>query len=251
MTDNRNVQDKYKEWMEDLVRDDLRKNSFPFAVLMEHLQGDFNIGGVVRSANAFGAMCVYYCGKKKWDRRGAVGTHNYTDVQYIDDIQASAKNLLHHFTFVALEQCEDSQPMDNFEWPDRPLIVIGEEGSGLTEEMLDLCTYKVEIPQYGSVRSLNAASAASIAMYDFVAGLIFCGICEKIISVKDPFYGVCDDRPEIPEGMGRCRACTHKIRKEALDAFVNYAEEERADRKAERKKNIADCDWQKKVQKWD
>lgn len=168
MTDTRNVINKYKEWMKDLIRYDVRKNAFPFAVLMAHLQGDFNIGGVVRSANAFGAMGVYYCGKKKWDRRGAVGTHNYTDVQYIDDIHASARDLLHDFTFVALEQCEDSIPIVDFEWPKQPLIVIGEEGSGLTEEMLSLCKYKVEIPQHGSVRSLNAASAASIAMYDFV-----------------------------------------------------------------------------------
>ncbi len=194
MTDKRNVVDKYKEWMKDLIRDDVQKNTFPFAVLMEHLQGDFNIGGVVRSANAFGAMGVYYCGKKQWDRRGAVGTHNYTDVQYVSDIQASSKSLLRHFTFVALEQCEDSIPMGKFEWPKRPLIIVGEEGSGLTEEMLALCKYKVEIPQHGSVRSLNAASAASIAMYDFV------------------------------------------LKHKKVEPSVG---------------NFADCDWQKKVQRWD
>jgi len=249
MSDNRNVTDKYKEWMDDLIKSDVQQNTFPFAILMEHLQGDFNIGGIVRSANAFGAMGVYYCGKKKWDRRGAVGTHNYTDVQYITSIQSSAKNLLNHFTFVALEQCEDSEPMDNFEWPDRPLIIVGEEGGGLSQEVLDLCTYKVEIPQHGSVRSLNAASAASIAMYDYICGLIYCGVCENIISVKDPFYGVCDDRPEIPEGMGRCRKCTHRIRKEALDAFSRGKIEELP--AAHRKKTIADCSWQKKVQRWD
>lgn len=169
MTDFRNVNDRYKGWMDDLIKEDVQKNTFPFAVLMHHLQGDFNIGGVIRSANAFGAQSVYYAGKRKWDRRGAVGVHNYTNVIYIENLFDSLPDLSKDFNLVALEQCAESYPIQDFQWPDRPLIIIGEEGNGLSDDLLSKCKYKIEIPQYGSVRSLNAASAASIAMHDFVS----------------------------------------------------------------------------------
>jgi tRNA G18 (ribose-2'-O)-methylase SpoU len=58
--------------------------------------------------------------------------------------------------------------MDNFEWPDNALIVIGEEGVGITPETLNICQKFVYIPQYGSVRSLNAGVASGIAINDYV-----------------------------------------------------------------------------------
>lgn len=87
-TDNRNILDKYKndrftKWSTELIKKDLQSKSFPYAVLMENFAGDFNIGTVIRSANAFNARAVYYLGRKHYDRRGTVGTHNYTDVIHL------------------------------------------------------------------------------------------------------------------------------------------------------------------------
>lgn len=170
MADNRNIQDRYKGWHEDLIREDLKSASFPFAVLMEHLQGDFNIGTIVRTANAMGAEKMFYTGKKKWDKRGAVGTHNYTMVEYLNDywhVQRACED--GRYTLVGLEICEErGESLYDFEWPARPMIVVGEEGGGLSYEMWEGCQHIVEIPQYGSVRSMNAATAAGIAMYDYV-----------------------------------------------------------------------------------
>ena len=73
------------------------------------------------------------------------------------------------YTFVALENTvAGAQSLYDFEWADNPLIIVGEEGVGITNDMLELCDKFVYIPQYGSVRSLNAAVASSIAMNDFV-----------------------------------------------------------------------------------
>lgn len=41
MTDNRNVDDKYKGWLADLIREDVQKHTFPYAVMMENWMGDF------------------------------------------------------------------------------------------------------------------------------------------------------------------------------------------------------------------
>jgi tRNA G18 (ribose-2'-O)-methylase SpoU len=171
--DNRNVNDFYKDhrltkWTTELIKKDLKQKAFPFAVMMENLQGDFNLGSVIRSANAFNANEVYYLGRKRYDKRGTVGTYHYTDVKHLKDYE-ELKQLKEKYVFVALENTVDSAvPMAEFKWPSNALIICGEEGLGITKETLALCDSFVFIPQYGSVRSLNAAVASSIAMNHYV-----------------------------------------------------------------------------------
>jgi tRNA G18 (ribose-2'-O)-methylase SpoU len=110
---------------------------------------------------------MFYLGKKDWDRRGSVGTHHYTSVNRLKT-REDLLRLKDTYTLVALENSvPGAVKMDSFEWPENPLIIIGEEGIGITPETLEICDHFVFIPQYGSVRSLNAAVAGSIAMYDF------------------------------------------------------------------------------------
>jgi len=172
-TDNRNVLDKYKndrlvKWTTELIKQDLQSKAFPYAVLMENFQGDFNLSSVIRSANAFNGREVFFLGNKDWDRRGTVGTHHYTSVKRLKTREDLVK-LKETYTLVALENTVPSSvDLANFEWPSNPLIVLGEEGVGITPETLSICDAFVYISQFGSVRSLNAAVAGSIAMNDFV-----------------------------------------------------------------------------------
>ena len=71
-----NVEDRFKSMSTDQIKETLRSTSHNFAVMMEHWQGDFNIGTMIRNSNAFNSEKVFYYGKKKYDRRGAVGTHH-------------------------------------------------------------------------------------------------------------------------------------------------------------------------------
>ena len=59
-TDKRNVQDKYKGWLTELIREDVQRKKYPFSVLMQQLEHDFNIGSVIRNADIFGAKEVFY-----------------------------------------------------------------------------------------------------------------------------------------------------------------------------------------------
>jgi len=171
---NKNVVDKYKhdrltKWTTELIKNDLKENSFPFAVMMENFQGDFNLSSVLRSCNALGGREMFYLGKKQYDRRGAVGTHHYTDIINVKSREEFLK-LKERYTFVALENSvAQAEAIYEFVWPENPLIILGEEGVGITSETLSMCDKCVFIPQFGSVRSMNAAVAGSIAMNDFVS----------------------------------------------------------------------------------
>lgn len=165
--DSRNISDKYKGWMQDLIRKDLSTRALPYSVLMEAWNGDFNIGTLVRNANAFAVKEVLYIGKRKWDRRGAVGTYHYTDVIHLDSFDALSSKKT-SYSFIGIDNVPGAISLADMNWPENTLMLFGEEGTGLTKEALNLCERIVQIPMYGSVRSLNCGTASGIVMNDYV-----------------------------------------------------------------------------------
>lgn len=164
----RNVADHLKEKSEEEIKQILRETANPFAVCFEHWIGDFNMSTGVRNANGFNAREIYYIGERKWDRRGAVGVHNYTEIQWIPTID-DLTSLRDKYTFVGIDNVPGSVPMADYEWPENTMMVFGEEGPGLTPAMQAWCKDIVHIKMFGSVRSFNCGSASAIAMYDFVS----------------------------------------------------------------------------------
>jgi tRNA G18 (ribose-2'-O)-methylase SpoU len=171
-SDLRNVSDRFKGWELDLIRDDIRRTQQGFSVCCFQILGDFNFSSIIRSANAFGANKVYYIGRRRWDKRGAVGTHHYMDIEWCKDYDDFLNIAAGDHGLVAVEnnveyKCQDLRTYD-WSWSN-PVMIFGEEGQGLPNEVLSQVDHIVTIPQFGSVRSLNAASAATVVMYDFIS----------------------------------------------------------------------------------
>lgn len=160
-----NVQSKYAEWSVDLIKEDVQRNTLPYACLMSHVEGDFNMSTAVRNANAFGCKELFYFGGKRWDKRGSVGTHHYSLVTHLKDMDA-IKALKSQYRFVAIECNIERNCVSLFNYKVQPntLFIFGEESKGLSDEMLDLCDDYVFIPMVGSVRSLNVGTASGILM---------------------------------------------------------------------------------------
>jgi tRNA G18 (ribose-2'-O)-methylase SpoU len=164
----RNVSDRFKNKSEEEIKDELAATAHPFAVCFEHWIGDFNMGSGIRNANAFNAKEVFYIGDHKWDRRSAVGVYNYTEVQWISTVE-DFKKLAERYTIVGVDNIPGrSCSLRHYQWPRNTLMVFGEEGTGLTPAMQELCRDVVEINMYGSVRSFNCGVASGIVMYDYV-----------------------------------------------------------------------------------
>jgi len=90
----RNVINPFKYWEEDAIKAYLDERRHNFSVVCQNLQHDFNIGSVIRNANAFLAKNVIIHGSRRWDRRGAVGTHHYERMKYTKSIDELKKNLM-------------------------------------------------------------------------------------------------------------------------------------------------------------
>ena len=160
-----NVINQYKEWSTAKIKEDLDRKSFPYAVMMQHINGDFNISTFIRNGNAFGAREIFYWGKRKWDRRGAVGCHNYKQLTHISSIE-DIKSLKEKYRFVGIDNNIEREitSLKNFIPNKNDLYIFGEEGSGIIKEVLDMCDIFVCINQFGSVRSLNVGTASGIIM---------------------------------------------------------------------------------------
>lgn len=161
--ETRNIIDYYAYWRTEAIKADLDTKRHKFSVLCQNFAGDFNIGTVIRNANAFLAKEVLIFGRKQFDRRGAVGTQNYTNFKYVREVDE-----LPNLPIVAIDNVDGSVPIDEFKWPDTEFIMaFGEEQTGLTTSVLERAINTVYIRQYGSVRSLNVGCASAIAMYDY------------------------------------------------------------------------------------
>lgn len=164
-----NVLPHLKDKTKEEICDYLDSNQKPFSVLFEHVLHDFNMASGIRNANAFGCRKVYYIGYKRFDKRGTCGVYHYTPVNYIQDLEDFQEMISSHDHIVGLDYIEGkSVSMNKFEWKPNTLLIFGSEGLGLSKFMQSICHDIVHINQYGSVPSLNVATASGIIMNDFV-----------------------------------------------------------------------------------
>jgi tRNA G18 (ribose-2'-O)-methylase SpoU len=167
--DRRNVVDRYRYWsMEAIVRDlDARRHDFHVAI--ENWQHDFNIGTIVRTANAFLAREVHIVGNRRWNRRGAMVTDRYQHVRHHPDAVALAAYLHERdVTLLGIDNLPGSQPVETITLPRSVCLLFGQEGPGLSDSARAACDGTFSIAQFGSTRSINASAAAAIAMHAWV-----------------------------------------------------------------------------------
>ena len=164
--DRRNVLDRYRYWTVEAIVADLDTRRQPLHVAIQNWEHDFNIGSVVRTANAFNVETVHILGRRRWNRRGAMVTDRYLHVEHhasvADFVAALAER---DVTPVGVDNLPGSVPLETAVLPRRCCLVFGSEGPGLTDEVVAACASLVAITQHGSTRSLNAGAAAAIAMY--------------------------------------------------------------------------------------
>lgn len=167
--DRRNVLDRYRYWTVEAIVADLDRSRHGLHIAIENWQHDFNIGTVVRTANAFNVAGVHIIGKRRWNRRGAMVTDRYLHVEHhptIDDFVAWAQE--NNLPILAVDLFEDSVAIEEFSFPRECVMVFGQEGPGISEDIHRAATATLAIAQYGSTRSINAGVAAGIAMHEWV-----------------------------------------------------------------------------------
>lgn len=167
--DRRNVVDAYRYWRLEAIVEDLDRKRHGFHVAIENFRHDLNIGTVVRNANAFLAAEVHIVGKRRWNRRGAMVTDRYQHLRHHEDIPALVDWAEQEdLPIIGIDLLPGSKPLTQVEIPRRCILLLGQEGPGLSDDARDACRVIAHIPQFGSTRSINAGVASGIAMYEWL-----------------------------------------------------------------------------------
>ena len=167
--DTRNVVDRYKGWPHDAIVADLDRRRHPFHVAIENWQHDFNIGTIVRTANAFLAREVHIVGNRRWNRRGAMVTDRYLHVRHhptVEDFAAWAES--GSVPIVGIDIVPGAVPLETTTLPRSCVLLFGQEGPGLSAAAIAASAVVCSIAQFGSTRSINAGVASGIAMHAWI-----------------------------------------------------------------------------------
>ena len=172
-TDTRNLIDKFKGLPNEEIISELDKSRIPIEIAIENLAHDFNIGTIVRNANAFNVSRVHIIGKRKYNRRGAMVTDKYLHIDHfatVDEFIADAHE--RGMKVVAVDNNRpESKPLAEVKLVPNSILVFGSESDGISQELLDAADQAFYIEQLGSTRSINVGCASAIAMYEAVRQL--------------------------------------------------------------------------------
>lgn len=148
------------------------ENKQGFYVLADKVQDPGNMGTIIRTAHAAGALGVIVT-------KGTVDIYNEKTlrstmgsifhVPIIQDDSLSELSFLRNNGFKLVVSSLDTK--DNFfdvDLKDRSIIAVGNEGNGISKELLDMSDIKIKIPMPGGAESLNVSIAASVMMFEVV-----------------------------------------------------------------------------------
>ncbi len=142
---------------------------YPLILVLDGLKASFNVGKIVRSANALGCREVFLVGISEWDPVLARGALEETRTRSFAAMPEALEALKSEgYTVYALHPRGEAV-VGATSFPEKTAFLVGHEGFGLS---IELAAYPeiipIRVPQVGVIESLNVAVAASIAAYDYL-----------------------------------------------------------------------------------
>lgn len=144
-------------------------------VVLDNIRSRNNIGSVFRTSDAFLVEALYLCGitdspPNAEIHKTALGAENSVEWSYYESTVNAIEALREEgYLICAIEQVYDSVKLSDFhlDVSRKYAIIFGNEVHGVQQEVVDLCDYSIEIPQFGTKHSLNVSVTAGIVIWDF------------------------------------------------------------------------------------
>lgn len=145
----------------------------PFCILLNNIRSLHNVGAIFRTADGAGAEKIWLCGITGYPPQSeiaktALGAEKRIPWEYKKDAAAVLADLKKAgYQIVVLEQAEGSVPYEDF-IPQSPVcLVVGNEITGVQEQLLAFCDQAIEIEMAGVKNSLNVSVAFGVIAYHF------------------------------------------------------------------------------------
>ncbi|TDV24122.1 23S rRNA (guanosine2251-2'-O)-methyltransferase [Mycoplasmopsis mustelae] len=143
-------------------------------LILDHIQDPHNFGAIIRTANAAGIKDIIFAKEKSVDLNatvlkissgGFVGMNFYK----VNSLSASISRLKKNgYWAYATTLDANALPHTQIIYNTPTIIIVGNEGDGVTKSVLSVCDQSVYIKQFGSVQSLNVSVATGIILFDLM-----------------------------------------------------------------------------------
>lgn len=141
-------------------------------IILDNIRSAYNVGSIIRSAEAFGVKEIFFCGitpdpNNPKVKKTSLGAEKYIKTCCEPDIISVIENLRKTgYKIFGLETDPDSISINKLKKvPPKLVVVLGNEISGISDSVLELCHKVISIPMDGKKESLNVSIAASIALF--------------------------------------------------------------------------------------
>ena len=162
--------------IDDILKKAESEGRQPLLVVLDELKDAYNLGSVLRIADAAGVDGVVIpkhrsIGLDSVVAKASAGAIEYVPVARVTNIAQTLRELKEkHGFWVCGTAAEGSTLYDKADYKGALAIVIGSEGEGMRDSVQKECDFLLSIPMAGTVNSLNAAVAAGIVVFEAVKG---------------------------------------------------------------------------------
>lgn len=146
--------------------DDIDSN---FIVILDHLEDPHNFGSIIRTCECIGATNIIIPKDRSVTVNDtvfkvSVGATNYVKIIMVSNLVNAIKKLkkMNYFVYAADMDGEDYR---NISYADKKVLIIGNEGNGISNIVRENSDVVVSIPMKGNINSLNAGVSAGILLY--------------------------------------------------------------------------------------
>ena len=143
-----------------------------FLLILDHLEDPHNLGAIVRTCEAAGVDGIILPENRSVSvnetvMKTSVGTLYNVKISQVTNLNNTIKRLKKDGYWIYGTDM-DGEDYKSIKYPDKTVIVIGNEGNGLSRIVRESCDGIVKIPMYGKVNSLNASVATGIVIYEVI-----------------------------------------------------------------------------------
>ena len=148
-----------------------RAEKLPIIIILDNIRSLSNVGAFFRSADAFRIGELVLCGitacpPHREIHKTALGADETVKWRYYESTEAACQSLKSEgYRIFAVEQVEDSVPLQDFKFEPNTAYILGNEVEGVSEEALPYCEGAIELPQAGTKHSINVSVCAGIVMW--------------------------------------------------------------------------------------
>ncbi|MBI3576888.1 TrmH family RNA methyltransferase [Candidatus Gottesmanbacteria bacterium] len=152
----------------------IKKN--PITIILDNVLDTYNVGSIFRLADAVAAEKVYLCGATETPpntriKKASINTWAWVEWQYLPTAtEAIAQCQMSNAKcqIIAVEQDLRSKPFNKVQYEFPIAIVVGNETTGVSKEVLDIADAIVELPMWGVNKSLNVMVSLGIVLYEIM-----------------------------------------------------------------------------------